>query len=557
LAGERCPGRTVGLVDAVDAAGNGLAVGVTDFWQRYPKGLTAADGALNLHLFPALEGPADPGDLPAHLSFPFVEGHYRFKWGMSTTDRFVLAPHGAAGREAATQAALEAVWPVVAVLPGSHYESTGALGEMTGDRALFPAWDERFAEAFEGHLQSKEANREYGFFNWGDWYGERGTNWGNNEYDLPHGLFLQFARTGRRDYYRLALAGARHQADVDIVHAYPDPHYLGGNILHSVAHTGEWSQDIKERQWSFPYSFHAAAYNGHTWASGLCDAWYLAADPRVMEAALALGEHIAWQMAPHFKELGTHERSAGWSGHAIAELYRATADPVYLRALEQIVAVAYREQNFAENGAWPHLLPTDHAGGVPGARGNVAFLIGVLLAAIDDQYVLQPSEQATRSLTAATAWLKTQWMPELGVFQYTSSPSYRASARPSQAVLNPLILGPMLKVAELTGDQELLEIGARGFAAATAHGFDRFGKSLSQMAHFAPLIMARLKRLGAPAKPYGADLTRNSEALRRAALLTAKPATRLNLRGPEDKLVLLRHRGGAGTVTVTREPWGA
>lgn len=557
LGGERCQGRTVGVVDGLDGAGNGLAVGVADFWQRYPKGLEASDRALKLHLFPPLDGPAAPGDLPSHLSFPFVENHYRFKWGMSTTDRFVLAPHRAADREAATQAALEAVQPVVAVLPGAYYEQTGALGEMVGDRALFPAWDEQFEQAFQGHLKNKEAAREYGFFNWGDWYGERGTNWGNNEYDLPHGLFMQFARTGRRDYFRLALAGARHQADVDIVHAYPDPLYLGGNILHSVAHTGEWSQDIKERQWSFPYSYHAAAYNGHTWASGMCDAWYLSGDPRVMEAALALGEHIAWQMAPAFKELGTHERSAGWSGHAIAELYRATADPVYLQALEQIVAVAYREQNFAENGAWPHLLPSDHAGGVAGARGNVSFLIGVLLNAIDDHYALQPSDQAVRSLTAATSWLKTQWMPEIAAFQYTSSPAYRASARPSIAVLNTLILGPMLRVAELTGDEELLRIGARGFAAATTHGFDQFGKSLSQVAHFAPAIMARLRRLGAPAKPYGADLTKSSEELRRADLAAARAAEKLNLRGPVDKLVLLRHRGGAGTVAAVREPWGA
>ena len=32
-----------------------------------------------------------------------------------------------------------------------------------------------------------------------------GRNWGNNEYDLAHGFFMEFIRTGNRDYYRLAI----------------------------------------------------------------------------------------------------------------------------------------------------------------------------------------------------------------------------------------------------------------------------------------------------------------------------------------------------------------
>ncbi len=55
--------------------------------------------------------------------------------------------------------------------------------------------------------------------NFGDWYGERRVNWGNLEYDLQHGLFLQYVRTGQRRFFLRAEQAARHHIDVDVVHA--------------------------------------------------------------------------------------------------------------------------------------------------------------------------------------------------------------------------------------------------------------------------------------------------------------------------------------------------
>ncbi|MBI2297668.1 MAG: hypothetical protein HYU66_01730 [Armatimonadetes bacterium] len=557
LDGTAHDGRTIGVC-AASRGGAGVAVGVTDFWQRYPKAIAATGDGLQIQLFPALDGPASPGKLPDHLAFPFVEGMYRFKWGMSTTDRLVLVPHGAGGAAPALDAALDAVQPVIAVVPGSWYERTGALGEVVAAAGkLFAGWDQAFARAFDEHLRLKEAKREYGYFNWGDWHGERECNWGNNEYDLPHGLFLQFARTGRRDYYRLALAGARHQADVDCIHAYPDPFYLGGDLLHSYGHAGEWSESMKERSWSFAYGYHAAAFNGHTWADGLCDAWYLAADPVVMDAALGLGEHIAWQMSRRFTELGTHERSAGWSAHAIAALYRATLDTEYLAALKRIVEVAFREQKLDQGGAWPHVLPEDHAGGVPGAVGNVGFLIGVLLEGIDDYWAASGDPRAQQSINAAVGWMRTQWHPDCDTFQYTSSPGFAARVTRQGATLNDLMLGPMLRSALWTKDDGLAEIGARGFVGTVRNGFDGFGKSLAQAAHFGPQIMARLKALGAQDKPYGAGLSLSLDELRLADLLQTGGPQELFVRGPVDKVVYFRHPGGKVGFAAVRTAWGA
>jgi len=543
---DEATGNTRGAVALADRQG-GVAVAVSDFWERYPKGLELGPDGLTVGLFPHQDGPAaPPADLPERVTFPFVEGMYRFKWGMATTDRFALVPFSGDGQPA-LNAAIDLSEPLVAVVPAAHYAATGALGEMAApDGTLFSAWDETFRLGFDRHMARKREVGEYGFANWGDWWGERGTNWGNNEYDLPHGLFMQFARTGDRDYYRMALAGARHQADVDLIHAYPDPQVVGGNLVHSVAHGGEWSQDIAERQWSFPYGWMHMAWNGHTWASGLCDAWYLAGDPSPMEGALGLGEHIAWQMAPQFNALGTHERSAGWSAHAAAELYRATGDPVYRQALDRILEVAYREQKLDGNGCWPHVLPGDHAGPGQGqVVGNVSFLIGVLLNGIDDQYSLQPNPQAERSIKAAMPWVRSQWHAEFAAFQYTSSPHFAANVSSRSATLNNLSLAPLLRVAEWTGDEQLLRLGAEGFAAVTASGVDDFGKTFAQCAHFAPAIMARLQRLGAADKPYGERLRWNQRRMRVEQLkLVAAAEAALPARPWEDGRLPASRRGG-------------
>ena len=137
----------------------------------------------------------------------------------------------------------------MAVLPADWYASTEAFGDVAVPKdKQFADWDAYVEQAYDKHMAQKKAAREYGYFNYGDWYGERNRNWGNNEYDLAHGFFMQFVRTGRRDYQRLALAAARHQADVDCVHAYPDPHYVGANHQHSIGHTGDLVADARLKQ---------------------------------------------------------------------------------------------------------------------------------------------------------------------------------------------------------------------------------------------------------------------------------------------------------------------
>lgn len=349
----RLSGRSEGALRVAHGSGaTGLAV--KDFWQRWPKQLAVEGESLVVGLLPPQPSAAYGADLPYYLMFPFVEGNYRFKWGMAFTERLTIDFSGEGDLAAL---AAEANLPLVAILPAQWYEQTGAMGGIPAPVAeQFAVWDAFVSDSYAGHMELGDLQREYGYLNYGDWFGERKRNWGNNEYDLAHGFYQQFARTGRTDYYRLAQVAARHQADVDIVHAYPDAYYVGANHQHSIGHTGMWQgpNNPPQATWSHRYDSHTDATNGHTWIEGMLDAWRLGGDARVMEAALMLGEHVTWAVAPSFTRLTTHERSAGWSMAAALGLYRVLPDPAYLHAAGQIAAVAVREYDEGDRKGWSH-----------------------------------------------------------------------------------------------------------------------------------------------------------------------------------------------------------
>lgn len=544
------PGRGAGVI-----TWDGGGAVVHDFWQRWPKGVSAADGRLVFDLLPPQPGPEYGTDLPYHLMYPFVEGFYRLKWGMSFTERLSLDLSGAMSAE---ELWAEAQLPVVAVIPADWYARTGALGTLAAPRDnQFAMWDELVGHSFDSYLHSREAAREYGFLNYGDWFGERGRNWGNNEYDLPHGLFMQFARTGNRDYFRWALAGVRHQADVDCVHAYPDPYYVGGNHLHSVGHTGSWDHRRRHGTWSFRYDFHTSAANGHTWTDGMMNAWQMAGDARVMDAAIGVGEHIAWAMSPGFNRLGTHERSAGWSLRAIMALYRGTYDPIYLEAAERIAAVALQEQQFDNGGAWPHVLPQDHAGGHDGAVGNNLFLIGVLLSGLQAYHQESQDPAVLRSLEAGVDWVVKSFDETVGGWPYSASPEGEPYYEP-RANLNQLIIGPVAYVGRLTGNERLLQIVDRAFEATVSHGSGGFGKSIAQVMFFTSEVLGELQQwYAATREDEGRSVLDGSPEMMAELLLRSARTDRHGVRAPDEKVFSVRLRAPQAQLTASRTPHGA
>jgi len=393
---DRIPGGFV-----IHTTGGGkIGLAIEDFWQRYPKGIRADETGLTIDFLPTQPGKDFGGDLPVHLSFPYLEGLYRTKWGMAFTQHVAIDFAGARG---AREMAALAQRPLVGVLPASIYANSGVFGSFPVDNDGLPAqWDKFFDGAFRAHEARRERQREYGFLNYGDWYGERGRNWGNNEYDTAHAFFQQFARSGHRDYFRSALAAARHQADVDIIHAYPDPFYIGGNYIHGIAHTGTTSHRPRQGIWSQDYGLGAWGSNGHTWAEGMCEAWLMSGDQRSAEASLELAEHLRWAVAPNFKMDVPNPRYAGWAVRATTDLYRTFADPEYLETARIITA---RSSDYQDpvSGGWLYPL-------YGGPAGNSVYMHGIVLAGLSEYYDETGDPKALEVMKGAGHFIKQAWV---------------------------------------------------------------------------------------------------------------------------------------------------
>ncbi len=547
-------GRAPGVV-RVQAGDNILTLAVCDFWQRWPKGLSLSGDRLSLDLLPRQPGPDFGTGLPHYLLFNLCEGKYRLKWGMSFTERFALDFDPGTTAEALYA---DVNKPVVAVIPASWYARTEALGRVAPPlEKQFAVWDKWVADAFQANMRVKERDREYGFLNYGDWYGERGRNWGNNEYDYAHGLFQDFLRTGNRDHYRWALTAARHQAEVDVVHAYPDPFYVGGQVPHSVGHTGAWSEQLERGTWQARYDSMVTAANGHNWADGMVDAWCLSGDAGVMQSALLYGEHVAWAMSPTFKALGTHERSAGWSLKGIMALYNQTYDPEYLAAARRIAAVALKEQDLAGCGAWPHVLPLDHANGQANVVGNNLFLIGVLLGGLQAYAEAAQDPAVDQALIAGVRWVAKSWDESAGGWPYSATPDGRP-LYPATTSLNMLIIQPVAYVAKLTGDEALWHIVEEALAAVAVGGADSFGKSVAQKLHFAGGTLALLQEHYAQTRSDKGASALSGDAAWFAAMMAKTPAAkRHSVRAPDEKIFWVELQAAETELTCTRSPHGA
>ena len=112
-------------------------------------------------------------------------------------------------------------------------------------------WEDVFSGARYGRLEALICNVidtrpiGLGILSFGDegtygytWQG-RGdgkTVWLNGEYDIPHLMFLQYARTGVRRFLEIGRATAQHWVDVDFCHHSPDPLQRGGLMMHSADH---------------------------------------------------------------------------------------------------------------------------------------------------------------------------------------------------------------------------------------------------------------------------------------------------------------------------------
>jgi hypothetical protein len=472
------------------------AVHVRDLWQNYPLAVETGPEGTCVWLLPKLR--ADEydwakGTVDEHRLFYWFDplpargtGGYTLRQGMTKTHEVWL---GAAGAVPLLDR------PLLPVCPPAWYANSMALGEFgvaDPDREVVRDYDAKVAEAFGVYLKAREDNREYGQFNFGDWWGEREINWGNIEYDTQHAFFLQFARSGDLRFFQAGEEAERHNRDIDTVHYHRDPLRVGRVYAHCIGHVGDYltkSPLEGPNRGTARGGFTAS----HTWCEGHSDHYVLTGDRR--------SQNTARKIADYYGSYGTvtydfHNcREPGWDLIFTLAVYRGTGDPFYLNAARIIVERVLERQTEeaalgSAGGGWRRRMVPGHCLCEPAHYGNAGFMVGVLLTGLRWYHLETGDARVARSIHLGARFLiADMWVPEVRGFRYTSCP--KSSAGPWS---NLLLFDGLGYAYRLTGDKDLARILAQGTDAAI-EGLSGWGKSYTMYIRVAPHVLGLLAEL--------------------------------------------------------------
>ncbi|MCB9874304.1 MAG: hypothetical protein H6821_09020 [Planctomycetaceae bacterium] len=497
------------------AASGRLTVAVRDFWQQWPKAITAEKGAVAVGLYPVITPDDRYANRPdEHILYYYLrDGNYTFRSGFEKRHELLIGPSSAGSHWEEIQGRTNE--PLLVTAAPDWYPGSGALPGLTAHIAPdFPAYNEMLRDDADGYLALRRENNWYGLMNFGDWWGERGNNWGNIEYDLQNAMLTQYFRTGDKRFFEIAEDAARHNADVDVVHfaagqsAGPGKaRRVGQAWVHAMGHTGGY----------YPYdymgmSIYAQGYaenEGHMWNQGNLAYWLLTGDEQVHRSALQLGDWLAGPNTINFRY--GNARVPGWMGIIAMSSYFATQDPYYLNAMH-LIYEEVQEQADPQAGLWVHKLSPGHCNCDEPHYGEAGFMAGVLMTSLKYYYLATGDEEIAQRIVNIAHWLADNlYEPKSGNFRYTSCPETNIAST------SPLIMANGLAfAANISGDRNLMRVTQETFLRGLiASASNARGKSLAYTTCSALLALDEMGRFPGPA--LAEDYERNAAAARDSA----------------------------------------
>ncbi len=477
------------------------AIHLRDFWLNYPKAVEVGPKGSTVWLMPPLAADEYAGLKGKHdehkLFFWFAltddghEGGYRLRQGMTRTHEVWLGMDGKGPP-------LDR--PVLAVASPRWYARSGALGELAvadPDRAVIREYDQKVAATLKAYLANRERNREYGMWNFGDWWGERVINWGNVEYDTQHAFFLQFARSGDLRFFQAGEEAELHNRDVDTVHYHRDAQRVGGAYAHCIGHVGNYyaKSPLPGRNQGTAGGHFSVS---HTWCEGHIDHYFLTGDRRSLETALKIADRYDTQLMRGYDF--TNTRVPGWHLILTMAAYRATGDEFYLNAARIIVERVLERQTprpkfNTRGGGWRRMMVPGHCLCTPAHYGNAGFMVGVLLTGLKWYHIETQDPRVARSIAMGAHFLiDDMWAEEVNGFRYTSCPKSSAGAWSNFLLFDGIAYAYRLSQQAGKPDQKLA-LHLRKGTASGIQAMSGMGKSFSQFIRVTPHFLNVLAEL--------------------------------------------------------------
>jgi hypothetical protein len=488
-----------------------LRVMVRDFWQTYPKGLAVTSDAVVLDLLPALPADqyaseADQAEMPQIMKYyGYAQGKYLVKAGLEWTSDILLE---VAGNQATVSPAPvdHLQQPLVAQADPEVYCASGAFWEIDPWRPdEFPRFRTAFDTSFANLEKGRQQRGEYGWMNYGDWWGERAWNWGNSEYDLAYVTAINFAQTGRLEIFWRGEQMVRHNTTIDVVHYPWSTPFRELVYAHSVGHVGGFFSQEDPRITNRVYSmkgFIAGARDGsggHTYQGGNFLYGFLTGDRRTLEVAESVCRNQATTYTPNWS-FGI-ERSCGWSLYNALSAYESTLDPFYLNAARIYLEKVFELQD-PDTGGWrmPQGPPECECPDAPHIGGK-AFAAGMLLHGLIMVDRVLPDARVKESIVRGVDWLlDVSWNEEKEGFRYkTGCPKFA-----NGGWYTPLVTNGIAYAYELTRNPRyrefLLRTLPKPLGRITGNG-PSSGKDFASHFRHLPHALYHVKRWGVTALP--------------------------------------------------------
>ena len=407
----------------VATEGSGVAIGLGEMWQSFPKALRATRASLEVGLLP-----------------PECEQDVALEPGIARTHTLVLTPYESP--EALDEFMTTINTPILPQMAAADWNRTGIMPPVLPPTDTpVPFLEELTKALFTGFTTfSTRANSGVwglGELNWGDFRAESyearqvagvygsGTVWGNLEAQVPYGMLVQYLRTRRIEYLLHGLACARHEADVDTIHDAADATMIGGQHVHSVGHTAG------------PVGI------SHEWTSGIALAYLLTGDGRLQAVLAETGRHML-DVAERSELSAFCARDGGWLLIALCALYEALDDPRYLEAGSRVLRGL---RGWIDAGATTLLPPTQHV--------HSPVHLFIALTGVADYLRLTGDDEAREALLVGGALALERGRNEAGFFFIADGQAYRNTGSWPTCHSLPV----MDALHAITGDREWIEVG--------------------------------------------------------------------------------------------------
>ncbi|MFP4229442.1 MAG: hypothetical protein ACLFTE_11540, partial [Salinivenus sp.] len=317
----------------IDVTGEdwGVALGVRHFMEEYPKELALDVDSQRVHAY-MWSDTAPPMSFARWSSDTDGGMVDNFAQGLTKTTELVYHFHRADADPDKVQRSVDHVLdPAAAHAPPAWYAESRAYGRMAPRSSDYATFERGLDYKFQWWRFNQQWEPWYGTFFYGDgknyYFRDQWFEFSNNEPAQDFMWWLQYMRTGERDYYLTGQSMSRHTMDVDNMHWPADAEYRGDTnpaldwwraqeAPRGSPYVG-MGRRHGDQQWT-------SMLSAHVWTAGWIASYYLDGYHRGLEVAKKTGDYYERRV---FGDHGLTGRRLYLSVWNLVELYDATKDP--------------------------------------------------------------------------------------------------------------------------------------------------------------------------------------------------------------------------------------